>query len=111
MVAKGSVLEAFEVRFDHLSARAVMGEALEIAGLADRAGFEPKELEALAKVVAGMDLGRVDGLVAALGALGAAPAAPKAAPAAAPQAEEAPDEPEPEAAEPAAKAAPPKKKK
>lgn len=110
MVAKGSVLEAFEVRFDHMSARAVMGEALEIAGLADRAGFEPKELEALAKVVVGMDLGRVDGLVAALGALGAAPAT-KAAPAAAPQAEEAPAEPDPEAAEPAAKAAPPKKKK
>jgi len=110
MVAKGSVLEAFEVRFDHLSARAVMGEALEIAGLADRAGFEPKELEALAKVVAGMDLGRVDGIVAALGALGAAPAT-KAAPAAAPKDEEAPPEPESEAAEPAAKAAPPKKKK
>lgn len=74
MVSKSGVLEAFEARFDHLSARVVLAEALAAAGLSDQARFEPADIDALARALAAMGLDRVDGVVAALTGEGTAPA-------------------------------------
>jgi hypothetical protein len=74
MVSKSGVLEAFEIRFDHLSARVVLAEALAAAGLADQARFEPADVDALVGALSAMELDRVDGVIAALKGEDSAPA-------------------------------------
>ena len=111
MVSKSGVLEAFETRFDHLSARVVLAEVLAAAGLANQARFEPADIDALVGALAAMGLDRVDGVIAALTGAEAVPARkPVAAEPKAPAPVAPPEEASPaadaESPEPEGKAAP-----
>ena len=118
------VLSAVERRYDYLSARSLVKEALANAGVEKKAKFEPKELKAVVEALGqlGTEMGRVwEALeMAPRGVKLATPSAPEpaapaeeAAEAAAPEAPatEEPDAEEPDASEkPAARRKAGKKK-
>ncbi len=105
MISHDAILAIMEKRFDHVSARVVLGEALKAAGLAaNRKGYDPDEVRALAAALAAVGT-RVDNVTATLNDLAGsvAPASGKEPGAEAPL-EEPAAEPEPAAEEPAAEA-------
>ncbi len=121
MISHDAILAVMEKRFDHVSARVVLGEALKVAGLAaGRKGYDPDEVRSLATALAAVGT-RVDTVTAALNDLAgsAAPASgkkPTAEPEPAPEEpalEAPPEEPALEAPpeEPAPEAEAPSKKK
>ncbi len=103
MISHEAILAIMEKRFDHVSARVVLGEALKAAGLAaNQKNYSPDEVRSLAKALAAVGT-RVDAVTAALDGLAAAEAptsakTPKAEPEPAEPAAEAPAEVAPEEA-------------
>lgn len=96
MISHDAILAIMERRFDHVSARVVLGEALKAAGLAaNQKRYGPDEVRSLATALAAVGT-RVDAVTAALNDLaGSAAPAPEKKPAVDP--EPAPEEPAAEA--------------
>ena len=83
MSSYNEVLSVLEKRYDHYSARVVLGQAAEKAGFAaDKKGFEPDELKELAAAIASIGT-HVEAVVAALNELAEGGAAKKPVPEAA----------------------------
>jgi len=97
------VLAIFETRFDYLSARNVLADALKVAGVEQKDSYEVADLEAL--------LGALSGLATATEGLAERLLAADEAPAEEAPAEEAPAEEAPAKEEKAAKEAKPAKGK
>ncbi len=75
MISHEAILAVLETRFDHVSARVVLGEALRVAGLgSSKKVYSPEEVRSLSNAVAGVAT-RVESVTAALNDL-AGPAAP-----------------------------------
>lgn len=51
MTSYDKILAAMESRYDHQSARIIVAEALDKAGLADKKRLEPKEIQAVIKAL------------------------------------------------------------
>lgn len=76
MTTYGKILAAMEARYDHQSARIVLSEALQKAGLNEKKQFEPKEVKALTKALSEVGQ-RMETVLEALEDAGTAkPAAP-----------------------------------
>ena len=85
MVVHDKLLAVFETRFDYYSARAVLGDALRKAGVAEAKSYGPDQLKAIAAAVAGV--AKADVLAATLAGMGdtGKHAAPEPAPEPAPR--------------------------
>lgn len=74
MISHEAILAIMEKRFDHVSARVVLGEALKAAGLAaNQKNYSPDEVRSLAKALAAVGT-RVDAVTEALDGLAGAEA-------------------------------------
>jgi hypothetical protein len=81
MILKDKVLDLFETRFDHASARIVLRDGLARAGLQlEKDALDSGDVRRLASAVVLLGLARVDGLVAGLNALADAQPAPRTKP-------------------------------
>lgn len=76
MISYEAILAVMERRFDHVSARVVLGEALKAAGLAaNQKRYSPDEVRSLAGAVAAVG-SRVEAVTAALNDLAGAETTP-----------------------------------